>query len=153
MIQTLTILHILSMFIAFGLTTGAGIVLAGVAASDNVGAIRAATKIVSPLQIAGGIVLVLGLIFGIALAAIAGFGLTALWLIIAYVIAALLVGIGLGIHQPWTRRLAAAAAASPDQEASSQLRTVAADRIVRIAGPLSGLLWIAIIADMVLKPA
>jgi uncharacterized membrane protein len=147
------ILHILAMFVAFGFTTGVGIYLTALAASGDVRLIRAATRGARPLQTAGAVVLLVGVIFGFATAAAIGFSLTAKWLLIAYVLLILLLVIGVGVHRMWAERLAKAAAASPDDHASPELQAVIDDRFVRLAGPLSGLLWIGLVAMMVLRPA
>lgn len=147
------ILHILAMFVAFGFTTGVGIFLTGIARSGDVRTIRAATSVARPLNTAGAIVLLVGIIFGFATAAAVGFSLTSKWLVIAYVLVILLLFIGVGVHRMWAERLAKAAAASPDDHASPELAAVIEDRIVQLAGPISGLLWIAIIAVMVLRPS
>jgi uncharacterized membrane protein len=146
------ILHILAMFIAFAFTTGVGIFLTALARTGDVRTIRAAVKVARPLLTAGAVILVLGLIFGFATAAAIGFSLTAKWLIIAYVLVVLLLVVGIGIHRMWAERLAAAAAASPEEHASPQLTAVIDDRGVSLAGPISGLLWIALIAVMILRP-
>jgi uncharacterized membrane protein len=146
------ILHILAMFIAFGFTTGVGILLMAISRSGDVRTIRTAAKIARPLQIAGGIILVVGIIFGFGAAAAVGYDLMSKWLVIAYVLAVLLLIIGVGVHGAWAARLAKAAAASPDDQPSSDLTAVLDDRLVAIAGPVSGLIWIGLIAIMVLRP-
>jgi hypothetical protein len=150
--QIWTILHILAMFIAFAFTTGVGILVAAVANSGSVSAIRTVTRVVAPFQRVGSAVLLLGVVFGMATAMTVGYGLTANWIVAGYVLVALILAIGLGVHQPWIGRLAAAAAASPDDRVSPELAAVTTERMVRIAGPVSGLLWIAVISVMVLKP-
>lgn len=148
-----SILHILAMFVAFGFTTGVGIFLTAIAQRGDVRTIRMATSIARPLLTAGGVLLGLGVIFGFATAAAIGFSLTSKWLIITYVLVVLLIVTGVAVHRMWAERLAKAAAASPDDQASPELQAVIADRGARIAGPISGLLWIAIIATMVLRPS
>jgi len=98
-------------------------------------------------------VLAMFIAFGFTTAASEGFSLTSKWLVTTYLLAALLIVVGIGLHQRWMRRLVAAAAASPEDHASAELMAVINDKIVRAAGPVSGLLWIALIALMVLKPA
>jgi uncharacterized membrane protein len=147
------ILHILAMFVAFAFTTGIGIFLTAIAQTRDVRTLRRASSIARPLLTAGGVVFGLGVIFGFATAAAIGFSLTAKWLIIAYALVLLLLVIGIGLHRMWAERLAKAAAASPDDRASPELLAVIDDRGVRLAGPISGVLWIAIIAIMVLRPS
>ena len=146
------VLHILAMFIAFGFTTGTGILLTAIASGGDVRSIRAAAKAIRPFQIAGGIILLVGVIFGFGAAQMAGFNLGATWLIVTYVAVALLLFSGMGIHGRWSAKLAAAAAASPDDKPSAELTAVIGDPLVRAVGPFSGLLWILIISMMVIKP-
>jgi uncharacterized membrane protein len=146
------ILHILAMFIAFGFTTGMGILMTTIVQRGDVRTIRTALKVARPLQIAGSIVLVVGIVFGFGAAAAVGYDLTTKWLVIAYVLAALLLIFGVGIHAAWSIRLSKAAEASPEDHPSAELTAVLGDRLVAAAGPISGLLWIALIAVMVLRP-
>lgn len=146
------ILHILAMFIAFGFTTGVGILLTAIARSGDVRTIRTAVKVARPMQIAGGILILIGIIFGFGAAAAVGYDLMSKWLVIAYVLAVLLLIIGVGVHSAWAARLAKAAAASPDDQPSADLSAVLDDRLVAVAGPVSGLLWIGLIAIMVVRP-
>jgi hypothetical protein len=50
-------------------------------------------------------------------------------------------------------RVATAAAASPDDHMSPELAAAVGERMSQLAGPISGLLWIAVIAIMVLRPS
>ena len=147
------ILHVLAMFVAFGFTTGVGIFLTMIARAGDVRTIRAAASVARSLNTAGAVMLLIGIAFGFATAGAIGYSLTSKWLIIAYVLVALLLIIGVGLHRAWAERLAKAAAASPDDRASAELSAVIDDPVVRLAGPISGLLWIGLIAVMVLKPA
>ena len=148
----LTILHILAMFVAFAFTTGVGILAVAVANSGDVRTIRVMTRVVTPFLRAGTWILLAGVIFGFGTASAEGYALGSKWLITAYVLVILIFGIGAGVHQAWLRRLASAAAASPEDQRSAELVAVTQDRTARIAGPISGLLWIAVIVVMVLKP-
>lgn len=147
------LLHILAVFIAFAFTTGVGIALTAIANTQDVPAIRTAVRVMRPFNAAGGILLIVGVIFGFGAAQMSGYPLTSLWLEVTYVAVVLLLYFGLGVHMPWIGRLRAAAAASPDDRPSSELQITIDDRFVRAAGPISGLLWIVIIAMMVLRPA
>jgi hypothetical protein len=146
------ILHILAMFVAFAFTTGVGILMTAIAQRGAVPTIRTAVKVARPLQITGTILLLAGIIFGFGAAAVVGYDLASKWLLIAYVLAALLLIFGVGIHAAWSMRLAKAADASPDDHPSPELTAVLGDRLVAAAGPISGLLWISLIAVMVLRP-
>ena len=146
------ILHILAMFIAFAFTTGVGILMTAIAQRGDVRTIRTAVKVARPLQIAGTVVLVVGIVFGFGAAAAVGYDLATKWLVIAYVLVVLLLIVGVGMHAAWSMRLARAADASPEDHPSAQITAVLGDRLVAAAGPASGLLWIALIAVMVLRP-
>ena len=145
-------LHVISMFIAFAFTTGVGIFATAIADTRDVRAIRTAARIALPMQLAGIIILLVGVIFGFASAGAAGFDFMARWLVEAYVLVALLLVLGAGVHRSWIARLAQAAAASGDDKPSPELAAVIGDRMVRIAGPASGLVWIALIILMVVRP-
>jgi len=143
--------HVLAMFIAFALTTGTGIFLAQTLETDDVNVVRSATRVNRRLSMIGGIALLIGLILGFAIAGQGGFSMTSTWLIVTYVCVAILLVLAFGVLMPFIARLSAAAEASSPQ-ASPELRALLANPAPRIAGPLSGLMWVTIIAMMVLKP-
>ena len=148
----LTLLHVLVVFVAFGFTTGVGIVLSAITSAGDVRTIRIASRVALPFLIAGAVTLVLGVLLGFGTATQSGFSLTSTWLIVTYVAAGLLILVGFGIHLPWRAKIAAASAASPDDKPSSELSSVIRDPLARAAAPVSGILWIVIISMMVLKP-
>jgi protein-S-isoprenylcysteine O-methyltransferase Ste14 len=145
-------LHVLFMFIAFAMTTGVGIAASAVANTRDVRAIRAATKIAQPLQLAGAIFILVGVIFCFATAAAAGYNLGSTWLVVAFVCVGLLWIMGAAVHRTWLVRLANAAAASPDDRPSAEVDALLDDKLVQAAGPISGVIWIIAIAVMVMKP-
>ena len=143
--------HVLAMFIAFALTTGTGIYLAQIIQTDDVGIIRAATRVNRRLSMVGGISLFIGLILGFAIAGQSGFSMTSTWLIVTYVCVVILLILAFGVLMPAVARLSAAAEASGAQP-SAELKALLANPAIRAAGPLAGLMWLVIIAMMVLKP-
>lgn len=147
------ILHILAMFVAFAFTTGMGVFVIGIARAGDVRAIRTAVSVARPFNTAGAVILILGVVFGFATVAAIGFSFTSKWLLIAYVLVILIVAIGLGVHRAWMERLAKAAATSPNDHPSPELAALIDDRMNAVAGPISGLLWIAVIAIMVMRPS
>jgi protein-S-isoprenylcysteine O-methyltransferase Ste14 len=147
-----TFLHVLSVFVAFALTTGVGIASTAIANTRDVRAIRATAKIAPPLQIAGATLLLAGIIFGFLSARAAGFDLASPWLAVGFACAVLILVIGFTVHRVWFLRLAKAAASSPDDQASPEVNAIVDDRLAWAAGPVSGLLWIVAIAMMVMKP-
>ncbi len=152
MTQAWNILHVLAMFIAFAFTTGIGIFVTILARGTDVRVIRTATRVAGPLLNAGAIIFVLGVVLGFATAGAIGFSMSSKWLVITYFLVIVLLVVGIGVHRMWVERLHRAAIASPDDSPSPELRSVIDDRGVMIAGPVSGLLWIAIIALMILRP-
>ena len=150
--NTVILLHIFAVFMAFAFTTGVGIALSAIANTGDVRALRTAVRVMRPFNAAGGILLLVGVIFGFGAADMAGFSLASTWLIVTFVAVALLLFFGLGVHMPWTAKLRAAAAASPDDKPSAELQALIDDRFVRIAGPVTGVLWIVILAMMVYRP-
>lgn len=144
--------HVLAMFIAFAFTVGVGIAATAVANTRDVRAIRAATKIAQPLQLTGGIMLLVGAIFGFVATSSTGYDLGSRWLVVGYVCLGLLWIIGFGVHRTWLARLSRASEASPDDKPSPEVDALLADRLVQAAGPVSGIIWIAAIAAMVMKP-
>ena len=148
----LTFFHVLSVFIAFALTTGVGIAATAIANSRDVRAIRVATKIAQPLQQAGAALLVAGIIFGFLSARAAGYDLGSTWLAAGSACAVLILVIGFAVHRVWIVKLANAAAASPDDHASPEVNAIIDEKLAQAAGPVSGLLWLIAISMMVLKP-
>jgi uncharacterized membrane protein len=148
-----TFLHILAVFIAFAFTTGVGIALTAIANTGDVRALRTAVRVMRPFNAAGGILLIVGVILGFGAAQMAGYALGSKWLLVTFVAVALLLVFGLGVHMPWIGKLRAASAASPDDKPSAELQALIDDRFVRAAGPITGVLWIVILAMMVFRPA
>lgn len=147
----ITAFHVLLVFIAFSLSSGVGILVQAVVATGDVRAIRSASNAARPLHIVGGVVLLLGIVFGFADAARQGFGLTSPWLIVTYVLVALLLILIGAFIAPWSAQIERAAANSPDDRPSPELAAAMKSR-KRVAAPLAGLVWVAIILVMVLKP-
>jgi len=143
--------HVLAMFIAVALTAGTGIFLALAIASEDVNVVRVATRVNRRLGMIGGISLLIGLILGFAVAGQGGFSMTSTWLLVTYVCVAIVLILAFGVLMPHSARLSAAAEASGAQP-SPELKALLANPAPRIAGPLTGLMWVIIIAMMVLKP-
>ena len=144
----LVFFHVLLMFIAFALTTGPGVMLALVADSGDAKAIAVAGRVNRPLSMIGGISLLLGIVCGFGAASMLGYPLASTWLVVTYVCVAAIIVLGFGVFQPWAVRLRTAAEAGD----SARVAQVAHQTVPRVAGPLTSLLWLVIIAMMVLKP-
>jgi len=139
-------LHILAIFTAVTVVMGAGILVLIGARGGNRSVVAAITSLPIP-RLAGPLYSIGGL-FGLATAFVFGYNLLAPWLIIAYVLFAILTAMGIRISGPIFERTHAVAsdpAASNELfgQAMSRFRMDAAVTLVGIA---------LIVADMVFKP-
>jgi uncharacterized membrane protein len=145
-------LHISSMFLAVSIFVGQGMLSGTVARSGDVRAIRrvlAAEDRFAPL---GGGVFLLGIVFGFVTAIVGDFDLTQTWLVIGYVLAALILVTAFVYHIPTATKLKALADASPDDQPSAELRAFVDAPIGRVVNVIDGVLWLALIYVMVAKP-
>jgi uncharacterized membrane protein len=145
-------LHIASMFLAVSIFVGQGMLSGAVARSGDVRALRrvlAAEDRFAPL---GGGVFLLGILFGFVTAIVADFDLTQTWLVIGYVLAALILVTAFVYHIPTATKLKALADASPDDAPSAELRAFVDAPIGRVVNVIDGVLWLALIYVMVAKP-
>ena len=145
-------LHISSMFLAVSIFVGQGMLSGTVARSGDVRAIRrvlAAEDRFAPL---GGGVFLLGIVFGFVTAIVGDFDLTQTWLVIGYVLAALILVTAFVYHIPTATKLKALADASPGDEPSAELRAFVDAPIGRVVNVIDGVLWLALIYVMVAKP-
>ena len=145
-------LHVAAMFTAVSIFVGQGMLEGAVARSGDVLALRrvlAAEDRFAPL---GGGLFLLGIAFGLITAITGSMDLTQPWLIIGYVLSAIILVNAFAYHIPTANRLKALADASPDQEASSELRAAIDAPIGGIMNLVDGVVWLALIFDMVVKP-
>jgi hypothetical protein len=144
--------HILLMFAAVSIFVGGELYLMGVERAREVPAIRRANAVGKRLDPVGGAAFLIGVGLGIATAVVGPFDLTQGWLILAYVLAALILAIGLGYWTPRARRIEEAAAASPDDAPSPELVALLERPVDRVMVGVDLLLWAGIIFVMVVKP-
>ncbi|HWB72470.1 MAG TPA: hypothetical protein VG452_09635 [Egibacteraceae bacterium] len=145
-------LHIAAMFGAVSVFVGQGLLSAGIAGTGDVRAIRRALAAEARFQPAGGVLFVLGILFGFVTAVTAGFDLTAAWLLTAYGLVIVVFATGIGYHGPRGRKLEALAKASPENEPSEALRSLIDAPSARVVAAFDSLLWLALIYVMVVKP-
>jgi uncharacterized membrane protein len=145
-------LHVAAMFIGIALTVGVGVYFVLIERSQDVRALRTATRAAIPLSIAGGIAIVVGAVFGLIAAVRDGYPLTAPWLAVTYVLLAFNVLDGFFEKMPHMRNVQRAADVSLDDHPSEELQRLCTRKIDAILGPVNGLFWLAIIAMMTLKP-
>lgn len=144
-------LHVLAMFIAFGLTAGPGIYSSLITMSADPSVIRISMGISRRLNMIGGISLLIGIILGFGIASQMGYSLGSTWLVVTYICIVLMFVLLGAVLGPWTMRVEAAVKAAGSQS-TPELVAAVNNPSGRIAGPLVGVLWIVIIAMMVLKP-
>lgn len=145
-------LHVAAMFAAVSIFVGQGLLEGAVARSGDVLALRrvlAAEDRFAPL---GGGLFLLGIAFGFITAITGGLDLTKPWLIIGYVLAAIILVNAFAYHIPTANRLKALAAASPDDAASTELRAAIDAPIGRVMNLVDSVVWLALIFVMVVKP-
>ena len=145
-------LHIACMFLAVSIFVGQGMLSGTVARSGDVRAIRRVLAAEDRFAPVGGGVFLLGIVFGFVTAIVGDFDLTQTWLVIGYVLAALILVTAFVYHVPTATKLKALADASPDDEASAELRAFVDAPIGRLVNVIDGVLWLALIYVMVAKP-
>ena len=145
-------LHIACMFVAVSIFVGQGMLSGAVARSGDVPALRRVLASEDKFAPVGGAMFMLGILFGFLSAITGPFDLTQTWLLIAYAIALFILVNGVTYHRRQAERLKAAAAASPDDRPSEELRAIAGAPSVAVMNVIDGLAWLAIIYLMVAKP-
>jgi hypothetical protein len=145
-------LHIASMFLAVSIFVGQGMLSGTVARSGDVRAIRRVLAAEDRFAPVGGGVFLLGIVFGFVTAIVGDFDLTQTWLVIGYVLAALILVTAFVYHIPTATKLKALADASPDDEPSAELRAFVDAPIGGVVNVIDGVLWLALIYVMVAKP-
>jgi uncharacterized membrane protein len=145
-------LHISSMFLAVSIFVGQGMLSGTVARSGDVRATRRVLAAEDRFAPVGGGVFLLGIVFGFVTAIVGDFDLTQTWLVIGYVLAALILVTAFVYHIPTATKLKALADASPDDQPSAELRAFVDAPIGRVVNVIDGVLWLALIYVMVAKP-
>jgi hypothetical protein len=94
----------------------------------------------------------LGIAFGVIAALTGGLDLTQAWLILGYVLTAIILVLAFAYHAPTSNKLKALAAASGDDQPSAELRAAIERPIGRLVNVVDGLVWLGVIFVMVVKP-
>jgi hypothetical protein len=145
-------LHIAAMFAAVSIFVGQGMLEGAVARSGDVRALRRVLAAEDRFAPIGGVLFLLGIGFGTTAAIVSNLDLTQAWLVIAYVLAAIILINAFAYHIPTANKLKALAAASPDDEASADLRAAIDAPIGTVMNVVDGVVWLALIFVMVAKP-
>jgi uncharacterized membrane protein SirB2 len=148
----LKVLHIVCMFGTVTLFVGGEVVLAGVARSGDVRALRRVGAVTKKTDAVGVVLFVAGIAFGIATALTGHIDLTAGWLITAYVLVGLAFALGFGFFTPRYERMMRAAEASPDDAPSEELARLLDPRTETAIILFDIVLWGSLIYVMVAKP-
>jgi uncharacterized membrane protein len=145
-------LHIAFLFVAVSIFVGQGMLSGAVARSGDVGALRRVLAAEDRFAPVGGAMFILGIVFGFLTAITGDFDLTQTWLLIAYVLTLFILVNGVTYHRSQAEKLKAAAAASPDDQTSDDLRALAGAPSVAVMNTIDGFAWLAIVYVMVAKP-
>ena len=145
-------LHIACMFVAVSIFVGQGMLSGAVARSGDVRALRRVLASEDRFAPIGGIMFILGVVFGFLTAITGDFDLTQTWLLIAYALSLFILVNGVTYHRRQAERLKAAASAGADDRPSDELRAIAGAPSVAVMNAIDGVVWLAIIYLMVAKP-
>jgi hypothetical protein len=145
-------LHVAAMFAAVSIFVGQGVLEGAVAQSGDVRALRRVLAAEDRFAPIGGGLFLLGIAFGVITALTSGLDLTEPWLIIGYVLAAVILINAFAYHIPTANRLKALAEASTDDAPSAELRDAINAPMARVMIALDTVVWLALIFDMVVKP-
>jgi hypothetical protein len=145
-------LHVACMFLAVSIFVGQGMVVGVVARSGDVRALRRVLATEERFEPVGGALFVLGVVFGFLTGIVGDYDLTQIWLVIGYVLAALILVLGIAYHGPAGKKLRALAQSSPEDQPSEELRVAANAPIGRAMNIVDAALWLGVIFVMVVKP-
>jgi uncharacterized membrane protein len=145
-------LHVLSMFTAVALAYGPAAMMVVASQRRDVRSLRAIVSTAERLGPAVGAAFAGGIVLGVISIFVHGFDPLQGWLVIAYVLVAMSIGMTVFFTNPWLRKVAAAAEASPDDQMSAELSTLVDSPRNRALLVFDALLIVLLIADMVLKP-
>ena len=144
--------HIAAMFVAVSIFVGQGMLEGAIARSGDVRALRRVLAAEDRFAPIGGGFFLLGIALGFVAAIVGGFDLTQAWLVIGYVLAAIVLLNAFAYHIPTSNKLKALADASPDDEASPELRAAIGAPSGAVMNVVDGAVWLALIFVMVAKP-
>lgn len=150
--MVLKFLHIALVFSGIALMYGTEVVLHRIGRTGDTRAIRTAFATVRPLTMMAPAIFWIGVAFGLAAGIVNGYDLLAPWLITAYVLVAILFGLGIGVTVPWMNRIGALAASAPDGPATPELSEVLHRPMVTRLLYLSVVIDVVIVGLMVFKP-
>jgi uncharacterized membrane protein len=141
-------LHIAAMFLAVSIFVGQGMLSGAVARSGDVVALRRVLAAEDRFAPVGGVMFLLGIVFGFLTAIVGDFDLTQTWLLIAYALTLFILVNGITYHRMQADKLKTAAEAGDGDRA----RALASAPSATVMNLIDGVAWLAIIYVMVAKP-
>jgi hypothetical protein len=151
-VQLWTFGHVAAMFAAVSIFVGQGMLEGAVARSGDVRALRRVLAVEDRFAPIGGGIFLLGIGLGFVTAIVGEYDLTQPWLLIGYVLAAIILVNAFAYHIPTANKLKALSAASPDDEPSPELRAAIDAPIGAVMNVVDGVVWLALIFVMIVKP-
>ena len=151
-VQLWTFGHVAAMFAAVSIFVGQGMLEGAVARSGDVRALRRVLAAEDRFAPIGGGIFLLGIALGFVTAIVGEYDLTQPWLLIGYVLSAIILVNAFAYHIPTANRLKALSAASPDNEPSPELRAGIEAPIGTVMNAVDGVVWLALIFVMIVKP-
>ena len=149
----LLFIHITVMFTAITVGFGGGFVMRVAYMTGQVAAVRGVGMALARTASWIPILFITGGVFGLLTAITWGiYPLTAPWLIIAYVLFALAMAIGILENAPWGKRMGALLAHTPDGPLTPEIKAMFTDTRVVVLTIVDYLIVALIIFDMVVKP-
>lgn len=144
--------HITAMFLAIMVAFGSALVMRVAYMTGQVAAVRGVGMASARLGPLIPVLFIVGGLLGLFTAISFGQDLLAPWLVIAYVLFAVAMVIGIVENAPWARRLGALLAQTPDGPLTPEIRAMFTDTRVVVLTVVDYLVVVAIIFDMVVKP-
>lgn len=151
MVYLFVFLHILTMFAAVSFAVLPDLVIQRAAQARDVRALKSAFMALGPFGRIVPFLFLLGAVFGL-IAAYAGYNLLQRWLILAYVIYVIALGLDGGLISPWRRKTARAVMANAGDKPSAELDALLDNRLPYYAMWANNLAIVLIILVMVFKP-
>jgi hypothetical protein len=145
-------LHVLAMFTAVALAYGPAALMVVASRRRDVRALRAIVGTSERLGPAVGAAFATGIILGLVSVFLYNFDPLQGWLVIAYVLVVISLGMTFLFTNPWLQKVSAAAEASPDDAMSPELSALVNSPRNQALLAFDALLIVLLIADMVLKP-
>lgn len=147
--RTFVFLHVLTMFSAVAMGYGSMLLIRVAARTGDPATLRGVVAATRRLEPAIGPTFMLGIVLGLVAIFTNGFNPLAPWLLIAYALAALATVSSILVLARWIKRMSVATDGAVDMGAAD---AILGDRRSSALLVLDGLVVVAIIADMILKP-